>query len=90
MTKWQTQAVNITTNQKVKVGFTLPDFRATKILTWNCHVGASTKIRYNMVLGRYILTVLVLNLVFPITPPMEVIYHLKGAHHPWSIWVHMN
>ena len=33
-----------------------------KIVTRNCHVDDSDKVRYDMILGRYSLTVLVLNL----------------------------
>ena len=36
--KWHTQAGNIATNIKVEIYFTLPEFSATKIMTWNCHV----------------------------------------------------
>ena len=54
--------VNITTNLKVGIYFTLPELIATKIVTWNCHVGDSAKGRYDIILGRYILTALVLNL----------------------------
>ena len=49
-----TQAINITTNMKVKIYFTLPKFSATKIMTWECHVDDSAKGRYNMILGRYV------------------------------------
>ena len=33
-----TQAVNITTNLKVKVYFTLPALRATDVVKWKFHV----------------------------------------------------
>ena len=36
--KLDRQAVKIITNLKVKIDFTLPELRATKIVTWNCHV----------------------------------------------------
>ena len=41
---------------------TLPEFRTTKIMTWECHVDDSAKGRYNMILDRYILAKLVLNI----------------------------
>ena len=57
-----TQAVNVTTNHKVKIDFTLPALSATNVVTWRCHVDDSAKGGYNMVLGRDILKELVLNL----------------------------
>ena len=62
--QWHTQACIITTNLKVKIYLTLPEFSATKIVTWNCHADDSTKGRYYMILGRDILTALVLHLNF--------------------------
>ena len=53
--KWQTQAIKITTNNRVKVYLTLPEFSVMKIVAWNCHVEDSTKISYNMILARYLL-----------------------------------
>ena len=46
MTQWHTQAINITTNIKVKIYFTLPEISATIIVTWNYRVCDSTKGRY--------------------------------------------
>ena len=60
--QWNTQAGNITTNLKVKVDFTLPALSTTNVVTWNCHVENSAKGRYDMILGRDLLTELVLNL----------------------------
>ena len=57
-----TQAGNITTNLKVKIYLTLPEFILMKIVTWECHVDESGKSRYYMILGRYILTALGLNI----------------------------
>ena len=62
--QWHTQAGKITNNLKVKIDFTSPELRATKTVTWNCHVDDSAKIRYDMILGRDILTALGLNLKF--------------------------
>ena len=62
--QWHTQAVNITTNLKVKVYFTLSALSAIYIVTWRCHVDESTKGRYDMILVRDILTELALNLKF--------------------------
>ena len=60
--QWNTQAVNITTNLNVKIDFTLPGLSATKIVMWNCHVDDAVKGKYDMILGRDILTALGLNL----------------------------
>ena len=54
--QWNTQAVNITTNLKVKIDFTFPALSVTNVVTWNCHVDDYTKGRYDMILGRVILT----------------------------------
>ena len=56
--QWHTQAVNITNNLKVRIYSTLPEFSVTKIVTWGFHVDDSTKSRYDMILGRYILIAL--------------------------------
>ena len=64
MIQWHTQDGNITTNQKVKVDFTLPALIATNVVTWKCHVDYSAKGMYDMILGRYILIELGLNLKF--------------------------
>ena len=53
---WNTQSRNITTNNKVKIDSTLPALSATNVKTWNCHVDDSTKDRYDMILGQYLLT----------------------------------
>ena len=36
--QWQKQADNITTNMKVKIDLTLPEFSATKIVMWDFYV----------------------------------------------------
>ena len=62
--QWHTQADNNTTTLKVKIYFTLPEFSATKIVTWDCHVDNFDKGRYKILLGQDILTALGLNLKF--------------------------
>ena len=62
VTQLHMQADNITTNLKVKIDFTLPKSSATKIVMCKCYVDESCKRRYDMILGRYLLTSLGLNL----------------------------
>ena len=62
--QWNTQAGNITTNLRVKIDITLPALRAKNFVTWNCHVDESAKGKYNMILVRYLLTELLLNIKF--------------------------
>ena len=61
---WETQCGKFTTSNKVNVDLCLPDFSATKIVKWKCHVDESTSGIYDMILGRYLLTALVLDLKF--------------------------
>ena len=44
--QWQTQAVNITTNLRVNVYFTLPALSTKDAVTCKCHVDESAKGRY--------------------------------------------
>ena len=55
---WETQSGKFTTSKKVNIEFFLTEFSATKIVTWKCHVDEYTNVRYDMILGRYILTAL--------------------------------
>ena len=59
--QWNTKADNITTNLKVKVNFTLPKISATNIVIWKCHVDESANGRYDIILGRDLLSELELN-----------------------------
>ena len=52
MMQWHMQALNITTNLKVKVYFNLTSLSATNFMTWKCHVDDSAKVSYDMILGR--------------------------------------
>ena len=60
--QWQKQAGNTTTNFKVKIDFTLPALSAKNAVTWKFHIYDSAKGRYDMILGRYLLISLGLNL----------------------------
>ena len=57
----QTQARNTTTNFKFKVYFTLPALSVKNVVMRKCRVYDSARDRYDMILGRYILTELGLN-----------------------------
>ena len=59
---WKTQAGKFTTSNKVNIHFCLPKFIATKIVMCKCHVDESINGIYNMILGRYLLTTLGLDL----------------------------
>ena len=59
---WETQARKFKTSKKVNIDFCLPEFNATYILTRECHVDESTKGIYDMILGRYLLNALGLDL----------------------------
>ena len=51
-----TKAGSINTNLEVNIYFTLPELSATKIVTYIYHVDDSAKGRYDIILGRDLLT----------------------------------
>ena len=60
--QWQTQAGNLSTNIKVKIYCTLPNFSVANIVMWYFQVFESAKGRYDVVLGRDLITALGLNI----------------------------
>ena len=62
MMQWHRQSVNITTDLKVKVYFSLPVLSAANDVMWKCDVDKSVKGGYDMILGWYISIELGLNL----------------------------
>ena len=54
--QWHMQAGNIITNIKAEVDFTLSELITTNVMAWEFHVDDSTKGRYNMILGRDLIT----------------------------------
>ena len=54
--QWNTQSGNVAKSMRVKIDFTLHELRVTNIVTRNCHVDESAKGRYEMILGRDLLT----------------------------------
>ena len=61
---WKTQSGNFTTSNKVNVYFFQPGFIVTKFIQWKCHVNNSTSCTYKVVLGRDLLTALVIDIKF--------------------------
>ena len=62
--KWHKQAINITTNIKVKLYFTLPALSAINVMMWSCRMDESAKGSYDIILGQDLSTELGLNLKF--------------------------
>ena len=56
--------MKFTSSKKVNIDFFSPEFSATKIMTWKFNVDVSTNGRYDMILGRDLLTSLGLDLNF--------------------------
>ena len=56
MMQWKMQPSIIKMNQKVRIDFTLPEISVTQMMTRNYHMNAYNKIRYDMILGRDILS----------------------------------
>ena len=64
--QYHTQVDIITTNLNIKMYFTLPEMSAAKIVMQKYHVDDSAKDRYDIILGRDLITALVLNLKFSV------------------------
>ena len=50
--QWHTKAGNTNTNIKVEIYFTLTELSETNVMTGSFYVGESTKVLYDMILGR--------------------------------------
>ena len=48
----------------MNIEFCLSEFDATKIVTWNCNVAKSINISYYMILGKYLLSALDMDIKF--------------------------
>ena len=53
---WETQAGKFMTSQKANTYLCLTEFSTTKIVSLKCHINSSTNIRYDIILGRDLLT----------------------------------
>ena len=76
-TNWETQAGNFRASKNVSIDFCLPEFSATNIVAWKCHVDESNNGRYDMILGRYLLTSLGLYIKFFETSSLAEKEHTK-------------
>jgi len=61
--QWNTAAGSITTNRKVELQFSLPEFYATTVIKHSAHV-FNSKIEYDMILGRDLMQILGIDLSF--------------------------
>ena len=59
---WENQSGKFTTPKKVNIYFLLPEFSATKILTWKFHMDELNNSKYHMILSIDLLTALILDL----------------------------
>ena len=79
ITIWKTQAINITTDIKGKIYLFLTESSATQIITWECHMDDSAESRYDLIIDRYLLSVLGIDLKNPTSSSQDMTKHLKGA-----------
>ena len=61
---WETQSRKFTTSKKGNVYFSLLDFSETNIVACKCPVEKSKNGRYDMILGRDLITALLLDFKF--------------------------
>ena len=54
-TTWTTAAGPISTNEKCKVLFSLPEFFPSKTIEWEMHVGTLENVHYDMIIGNDLL-----------------------------------
>ena len=64
ITTWETQVTKLTTSKKVNVDFFLPEFSETKIVSWKFHLDNQNNSRYDMILVRYLIHALGLDIKF--------------------------
>ena len=88
--QWYMQSCSTTTNLNIKIDFVLPELSTTKIVAWNCHADESAKVIYSMILDRFLLTALGLNLKLSYHVIGENVGPFKESMYPWLIWVRMN
>ena len=52
---WSTAAGTVSTNEKCKVLFSLPEFSPSKVIEWEMHVGTLENVHYDMIIGNDLL-----------------------------------
>ena len=62
-TTWSTPGGDMTTNQKVKAQFTIPELQDKKLIEWNLHVTKDMN-NYDMIIGRDLLFFLKIDVLF--------------------------
>jgi hypothetical protein len=60
---WHTAAGTVSTNEKCKVLFSLPEFSPSKVIEWETHVGILEK-TYDMIIGNDLLEHLKIDLKY--------------------------
>jgi hypothetical protein len=61
---WNTAAGTISTNEKCKALFSLPEFSPTKVIEWEMHVGTLENTPYDMIVGNDLLEYLKIDLKY--------------------------
>jgi hypothetical protein len=61
---WNTAAGTISTNEKCKALFSLPEFSSTKVIEWEMHVGTLENTPYDMIIGNDLLECLKIDLKY--------------------------
>ena len=62
-TTWSTPGGDMTTNQKVKAQFSIPELQDKKLIEWDLHVTKDMK-NYDMIIGRDLLSFLKIDVLF--------------------------
>ena len=78
---WEKQPGKVATPKKVNIYLCSTEFSATKIMSWKCHMDKKTNSRYDMILGRDLLTTMGLDLIFLKTLSLVVKVHMKDVRH---------
>jgi hypothetical protein len=64
---WNTAAGQISTTEKCKLRFALPEFFPTKSIEWEMHVGTLENVRYDMIIGNDLLECLKFDIKYSTT-----------------------
>jgi hypothetical protein len=61
---WNTAAGPVTTSERCKVLFSLPEFFPSKVIEWEMHVGTLENVQYDMIIGNDLLERLKIDLKY--------------------------